>query len=161
MAVASALFACIGQKFGLFSEVGRRKITVADSQSGLLADLECVDRKGNIALVVEVKDRELTIDQIKHKLPRIRSRSVSEIFFVVQQGVSASDKDEIDRLLKKEFRSGQNIYIVSLLDLCRHLLALLGESGRQVFLQEIGAQLDNYGSPIGSRQAWAELLGAL
>ena len=38
------------------------------------------------------------------------------------------------------------------------LLALLGEKGRREFLINVGRILDNYGSTLRDRQAWAKLL---
>lgn len=159
LALTSALFVVIGRNFSLYSEVRRSNITAADRATGMLADLECVSQQGEIVLAIEVKDRELTVNQIRNKIPNIREKQVSEIFFVAQQGITPSDEKDILSLIDHEFVSGHNVYITDLVSLSRVVLALLGEKGRCQFLVEVGNQLDEHHSDIKHRRAWAELLG--
>jgi hypothetical protein len=84
LALSSALFVVIGKRFGLYETVRRGKITAADQSSGMLADLECITKEGRIVLAVEVKDRQITISQLRAKVRTIREKQVSEIFFVAQ-----------------------------------------------------------------------------
>ena len=161
LAMAAALFVLIGQRFRLYSTVRRAKITAADASTEMLADLECVASTGEIALVVEAKDRDLTITQIKGKLAQVRERKVSEMLFIAQNGVPQEDKDAVDGLVAKEFAGGQNVYITDLVSLAKVVLTLVGERGRREFLVEVGTQLDQYGSAVAHRQAWAELLSAV
>lgn len=161
LALTSALFAVIGRRFRLYSEVKRASITSADAATGMLADLECVSKKTEVVLAVEVKDRQLTINQLKGKMRNIREKQVSEIFFVAQQGIAVEDKEEVHNLITREFVSGHNLYVTDIASLARVALALLGEYGRRDFLREVGTQLDAYHSDIRHRRAWAELLGAV
>jgi hypothetical protein len=123
--------------------------------------LECVSKQGTIVLAVEVKDRELTVSQIRNKIPGIREKQVSEIFFIAQQGIASADKQEISGVIEHEFVSGHNVYVTDLISLARVVLALLGEQGRRAFLAEVGNQLDKYRSDINHRRAWANLLGTI
>ena len=43
-------------------------------------------------LVVEVKDRVLTVSQMMGKVANMREKQVSEIFFVAQQGVKTRSR---------------------------------------------------------------------
>jgi len=159
-AVASALLEAVGEKFGLYTEVRRSKITAADRASGQIADIECYDSTG-LVMVVEVKDRELIINHIRDKLPDARSRGVSEILFLIQRGIREANGDEIAKLLEREFAVGQNIYILPLNIFMPSLLVLLGEDGRIDFLKRVGKTLDKYGSAIQHRRAWAELMSRI
>lgn len=159
LALSSALFVVIGRRFQLYSEVQRSTITASDASTGMLADLECVTEDGEIVLVVEVKDRALTVSQMTGKIPNIREKQVSETFFVAQQGVE--DPDYVQSLVEQEFVSGQNIYVMSLSKLAEVSLALIGEEGRRNFLLEVGAQLDRYRSDIKHRRDWATLLASI
>lgn len=161
LALASALFVVIGRRFGLYSEVRRASITAADVATGMLADLECISEQGDVVLVVEVKDRELTINQLRDKIPDIRERQISEIFFIAQQGIASNDEEKITQLVNHEFTSGHNVYVTDLVSLSRTVLALLGEQGRRDFLAEVGIQLDTYHSDISHRRTWAKLLGSV
>lgn len=161
LALTSALFVVIGKKFGLYSEVRRASITSADVATGMLADLECVSKQETIVLAVEVKDRELTVSQIKGKIPNIREKQVSEIFFVAQQGIAPMEEKEISDMIEHEFVSGHNVYVTDLFSLSKVVLALMGEQGRRAFLAEVGNQLDKYRSDINHRRAWANLLGTI
>lgn len=130
----------------------------AIASAGQVADLECISESGDIILAVEVKDRDLTINQIKDKLPNMRAQKVTEILFIAQQGIAKEDEDDVTTLIDKEFISGQNIYVFDLMSLSKSLLALLGESGRGIFLDFVGKELDRYRSDITHRRAWANLL---
>ena len=159
LALSSALFAVIGRKFHLFSRVERASITASDASTGMLADLECSTEDGTIVLVVEVKDRILTVSQMMGKVANMREKQVSEIFFVAQQGVE--DQEQVDSLIESEFVSGQNIYVMSLSRLAEVSLALLGEEGRREFLLGVGSQLDDHRSDIRHRRRWSELLASV
>ena len=158
LALSSALFAVIGRRFHLYSRVQRSSITSSDASTGMLADLECVEEDGTIVLVVEVKDRVLTVSQMMGKVANVREKQVSEIFFVAQQGVE--DQEQVDSLVEREFVSGQNVYVLSLSRLAEVSFALIGEDGRRDFLLEVGCQLDNHLSDIRHRRRWAELLAS-
>jgi len=161
LALTSALFVVIGKRFRLYSNVRRGAITASDAATGMLGDIECISEEGDLVFVVEVKDRYLTISQVRTKIPDIREKQVSEVFFVAQQGIAPNDEADIDSMVTHEFASGHNIYILDLLSLSRVLLALIGEQGRRDFLQEVGNQLDQYGSDIIHRRAWADLLSTI
>jgi hypothetical protein len=160
LALTSALFVVIGKRFNLFPQVRRAKITAADAPSGMLADLECVSKNGDIFFAVEVKDRQLTISQVKAKMKTIRERKVSEIFFVARDTVP-DEKKKLNDFVEHQFTSGHNVYITDLLTLSRTALAVIGEEGRRDFLQEIAEQLEKYKSEVAHRRAWAELLGKI
>jgi len=161
LAATSALFTVIGKRFRLYSEVRRSRITAADAATGMLADLECVSDSGQIVLVVEVKDRQLTITQIQSKMTGIRQKRVSEIFFVAQGGVKKSDRPQVRSLISREFTGGHNLYVTDISSLSETALSLLGETGRVEFLREIGSHLDQYNSDIATRRAWAQLLSGV
>jgi len=160
LALASALFVVLGKRFSLYADVRRGNITAADAATGLLADLECISHSGETLVVVEVKDRDLTITHLRSKMADIRERQVSEIFFIAEQGVAPSDSNGVQEQVTKEFVSGQNVYITDLATLCRTALALLGEQGRRDFVREVGVQLDRYRSDITHRRCWALLLAS-
>jgi len=160
-AVASALFLTIGRKFGLYNNVRRATINTADAASGLVADLECLSERGEIVVVAEIKDKELTLGQIEAKLQGARAKKVSEIFFIVQKGAAACDHSALAARTEAEFASGQNFYILDLAALARVALALLGEDARREFLGSVGQQLDDYKSDIRHRQDWRDSLASL
>ncbi len=159
MALSSALFTVIGRRFHLYSRVERATITASDASTGMLADLECMTEDGTIALVVEVKDRILTVSQMMGKVADVREKQVSELFFVAQQGVE--DPEQVASLVEREFASGQNIYVMSLTKLAEVSLALIGEEGRREFLIEVGSHLDEHRSDITHRRVWSELLASV
>lgn len=161
LALSSALFTVIGSRFSLYTQVRRGKITAADQASGMLADLECVTKDGRIVFAVEVKDRQVTISQLRAKVRSIREKQVSEIFFVATQGTIPSEHSAIKSLIEHEFASGQNVYVTDLESLSRIALSLVGEHGRRDFLIETSAQLEKYRSDITHRREWASILEKL
>jgi hypothetical protein len=140
--------------------VKRGNITSADQASGMLADLECTTKDERIVLAVEVKDRQITISQLRAKLRVIREKQVSEVFFVAQ-GTVESEGAEVEALIDREFASGQNVYVTDLVKFSTTVLSIVGEGGRADFLKETGIQLETYKSEITHRRAWASILAAL
>jgi len=156
-AVCTALFRTVGRRFSLFDEVKREKVTSADAASGMSADIECW-LAGEIVLLVEVKDRELTLIQLDTKLDSARARHISELLFIAEQGKEQQALDAINVRISSEFTSGQNVYVVNLADFALGILILFGEDGRVEFLSEVGSELDRVNARIEHRRAWADLL---
>lgn len=162
LAISSALFLLIGQQFGLFREVRRGNINAADAQSGLVADMECIGGEGEVVMAVEVKDRQIAVNQIKDKLIGARARQITEILFIAQGGIIDDQREEAGGFMEREFAAGQNIYLFNdLLLLVQVVLVLLGEKGRRKFLELIGRELDRFQSDIKHRRAWKNLLSEL
>ena len=157
--VATALFQTIGRRFSLYSEIQRNKTNAPDSVSGQVSDIECRDENGNIVLAVEVKDRQLRINHINDKISAMRERNVSEILYLVREGISQDQREPAEDRIHQEFASGQNIYVFDLLAFIEVVCALIREDGRREFLEDIGEVLDRYSSPLATRQSWADLLG--
>ncbi len=160
-AVVAALFATMGKRFRLFAEVRSNLPTASDASTGQVADIECVDDEGHLALAVEVKDRDLTVTQVSDKLPAIRSGSVTEVLFILGSRMRRQDAAETNEILDRQFASGYNIYVFPFEDFASGVLAILGERGRHDFATEVGKVLETYHAPVSDRRAWAVLLQAL
>ncbi len=156
-AIGSALFETIGEKFKIFSEVKRSKTTSADASTGQVGDIECFDEE-SLVLGVEIKDKEVTLSEVRGKTRKIRAKGLSEFMFLLTKGIFKEDEKAIFNCIQKEFSSGQNIYLLSFQTFVSDMLALLGESGRKKFLMKVSETLDKYGSEIQHRRAWAGLL---
>jgi len=156
-AICTALFQTIGDRFNIFDDVRREKVNAADASSGMVADIECWLDEG-IVLLVEVKDRGVTLTQLDAKLDIARSKKISEILFIAKQGKEKLEEEKIDTRINSEFTSGQNIYVSNFSDFSLGLLILLGEGGRVDFLDRVGKELDRVNSPITHRRDWADLL---
>lgn len=159
--VAVALFQTIGHSFRIFSEVRSGNVNAADSQTGIAADLECVSDSGTVALVVEVKDRVLTLRQLQDKLPVMREKGIREIIFLVQGGVDPENEAAVADTIDRQFVTGQNVYVCEFAEFVQACLVLFGEEGRRIFLIRIGEELDRLRADLSHRQAWCELLQAL
>lgn len=155
--LTAALFQTIGVRFRLFDEVRREKVNAADRSSGMSADIECLTG-GEVVLLIEVKDRSLTLVQLSAKLDRVRAAHISEILFIAQNGKEPKETELIDARIAQEFVSGQNIYVTNFADFTLGIFILLGEDGRVEFLRRVGLELDRGGSAIQHRRRWAELL---
>ena len=157
-AIVAALFETIGARFGVFAEVRSRKPTAADTSTGQVADLECCDSSGEIALAVEVKDRELTLTQISDKTLLARGATVTELLFIAERGIRKTEHDAVSEALEHQFSSGHNVYVFQFEDFASGLLALLGEAGRRQFLTRVGDVLERYQAALSDRRAWAAAL---
>ncbi len=156
-AICTALFRTVGQEFCIFDEVKREKVTAADTSSGMAADIECWSG-GKVVLLVEVKDRSLTLTQIDAKIDAARAMRISEILFIAEKGKAQSDSEAIDERIRREFVVGQNLYISNLSEFALGIMVLLGEKGRVELLDNVGAELDRTNAAYAHRKGWADLL---
>ena len=155
--VTTSLFREIANRFGLFDEIKRGKVNAPDISSGMTADIECYS-KGRVALMAEVKDKTLTMTELESKLETARAEKIKEILFIAEKGIEDDKKSKIKQRVNSEFTSGQNIYILKLIEFANSILVLLGEEGRVSFINRIGLELDRGNSSILHRKTWANLL---
>lgn len=157
LSVAAALFTTFGKHFGLFHTVNRSVINASDQSTGLAGDLECVDSGGNVKLIVEVKERNISLTDLQSSIRKARKISINELMLNTP-GINKSEETAIQELIAKTWASGTNLYQLSIQELVRVGLAITGESGRKDFIKNIAKQLDDYNTQPSNRKRWNELL---
>ncbi len=157
LSVAAALFETFGKYFKLYKEVRRHVINASDLATGLAGDIECIDDEGNLRLAVEVKERNVTLTDMRSSILKARKVSLTELLLNAP-GTHHSENEEITDLISKTWASGTNIYLISIEELLRVGLSLAGEAGRKYFIERVGNQLDNYNTQPLNRKRWKELL---
>ncbi|MBM4331646.1 MAG: restriction endonuclease, SacI family [Deltaproteobacteria bacterium] len=160
LALCGAIFDAIGIHFGLYAKVDRARINASDEATGQAADLECVDAQGKVVLVVEVKDRTLTLTDVEGTLQKCRQRQIKDIFFTTP-GVKGGEQPALNGRIARAFASGQNLYVFEFSEFARSVLALGGETIRITFLQKVGEHLDSWNTQPSHRQAWKKLLESI
>lgn len=112
---------------------------------------------GELRLAIEVKERNVTLADVRSSILKARKISLHELLFNAP-GANPSDKEEISELFARTWASGTNLYRLSIDELVRVGLCLTGESGRKDFLENVGRQLDEFGTQPNNRKRWKELL---
>lgn len=158
LVVATAAMRVFGKAFKLFESVKSQGINEADSASGVPGDIMCYDANGQIMLAVEVKDRSLTLADIKASIRKSRQTegSMSNLLFAAP-GIQQRDQDTFQAIIRSAWTTGLNVYHVEIVEFISHGLVLLDESSRPELLREIGRELDDRGDPI-HRQSWNQIL---
>lgn len=158
LVVATAAMRVFGKGFKLFESVNSQGINEADSASGVPGDIMCYDADGRIVLAVEVKDRGLTLADIKASIRKSRQTegSMSNLLFAAP-GIQQGDQDSFQATIRSAWTIGLNVYHVEIVEFITHGLVLLDESSRPDLLREIGRELDDRGDPI-HRQSWNQIL---
>lgn len=157
LSVAAALFQTFGKYFKIYKEVKRHVINASDQSTGLAGDIECIGEDGKLKLAIEVKERNLTLTDVRSAVLKARKVSLQELLFNAP-GTNQSENDEINDLISKTWASGTNLYRLSIFELIRVGLSLTGELGRKDFLENVGQQLDTYNTQPSNRKRWKELL---
>lgn len=157
LSVAAALFETFGKYFGIYSEVRRYVINASDTSSGSAADIECFDSKGNLRLAIEVKERNLTLIDVKSAVQKARKATIQEFLFNSPK-INSNEHDEITELFEKTWASGTNFYQLSIHELVKVGFSLTGEDGRREFVENVGKQLNEYNTQPRNRQRWKDLL---
>ena len=161
LVVATALMRVLGEAFSLFSKVTSQGLNEADVARGMPGDIMCYDESEKILLVVEVKDRELTLADVRTSVRKVRA-SEEELsnFLFAAPGVRQEDQNSIESRTKDTWASGLNIHKVDIKMLIKTLFVLLDEEWRVRLLKEIGSELDRR-AEHGHREAWRSLLSNL
>ena len=160
LAVTAALFQIIKNKYGVYTNITRSKITAADESTGQVADIDCYEGE-NVLLSIEVKDRDVILDDLRDKLPACRSKRIENIIFITTKGIQQEFTEQIKDLIRDQYAVGLNIYILNFIKFIQHILPLFNEEARIEFIKEICNQLEKYGSTIALRQAWSKILSKL
>ncbi len=157
LSVAAALFQTFGKFFSIYSEVRREVINASDQSTGLVADIECIDNDGNFRLAIEVKERSLTLTDVKSAVQKARKSSIQEFLFNSPK-INPSEDAAITEQFTKTWASGTNLYQLSIDELINVGLSLTGEAGRKDFIENVGNQLNQYNTQPKNRQRWKTLL---
>jgi hypothetical protein len=158
-AVITALFRSFGLRFGAFDRVERRHVNAADQGSGNVLDIDCYQGE-TIVVAVEAKDRRLKLLDLESGIiPKVKRDKVRESYGI-SLGLEPAEADAITARVEATFAGGHNIYLFEFNQFADPVLALLGEEGRSVFLEQVGEALDQF-STVQHRQAWAEELKQL
>ena len=157
LSVAAALFKTFGKFFGIYSEVRRYVINASDASSGSSGDIECFDVEGNLRLAIEVKERNLTLTDVKGAVLKGRKSLIQDYLFNSPQ-INPGEKVEIAALFDKTWASGTSLYHLSVDELIKVGLSLTGEDGRKDFLQNVGTHLNEFNTQPINRQRWKTLL---
>ena len=161
LAVAVAMMQVLGKGFSIFSHVESQGLNEADAASGAPGDVMCYDEAGNMLLAVEVKDRSLTLADVRSSSRKARESddALSRLLFTTP-GIKEQDRPVIYDSMTAAWASGLNIYQVDILDLATSTFVLLPEVWRPTLLRVIGEELNRRGNHE-HRRAWHRLLSAL
>jgi hypothetical protein len=160
LALAAALFETVRERLGIFTEVRRGAINVADAAGKAAADIECIGPDGGVVLAVEVKERQITQSDIEGAVAKARSLGVRELLFC-SHGIVSSDQMVVAHTVERVWASGTNLYEAPLRELVNSFLLLLGEDAIREFVVNVGRQLDRYSTQPRHRRTWKALLDAL
>ena len=157
--VCYALMYGLKMQWGLWDDVKTSKVNASDTSDRKAADVVCT-KDGVIALAIEVKDQDLTLELLDSVIRNARIEKVRELMAFVNWKNPAIETTLHPRL-QSEFANGLNIYIVNAFGFLSHTLALLGEDGRKHFMQGICNGLDTMNCSFATKKEWATILGRL
>ncbi len=158
LVVTAALMTILGRGFSLFANVSSQGLNEADSSSGAPGDVMCKDEDGNIILAIEVKDRNLTLADVRSSTQKARASSdpLSNLLFA-SPSIRDDQREAICETMETAWASGLNISQIGVVDLTYATFSLLSEDWRPRLLREIGAELDSR-ADHEHRRAWHDLL---
>nr|WP_294511539.1 restriction endonuclease, SacI family [uncultured Rhodopila sp.] len=160
LAIAAALFETTRKHLGLYREIRRNVINAADAATNSAADLECISADGTVKLAVEVKERRVGGADVQDMVAKARLHGITE-FLICADGILSAEQEAVERIFAVAWASGTNLYHLTMADLMRTALPLMGEESIRDFVAEVGRQLDTFGTQPRHRQAWKTLLDQL
>lgn len=160
MAVATAMMQTLGDEFSIFARIESQGVNESDVASGVTGDVMCYDENDQMVLAVEVKDRTLTLADVRTSTRKERESdpALSDLLFAAPS-IKAKDRVGIHESTMAAWASGLNVYQVDIVDLAASVFVLLPEEWRPKLLRQIGKELDMRGDHK-HRRAWYSLLSA-
>ena len=156
--IVAALLRTIGQRFGIFDRVARQAINEADAAADRPGDVACY-QDSSLIFAVEVKDREITLQDLDTAIDKARRSEVTELLFASVSSPAADPA--IAARVQREFGLGINIYQLHIDDFLRVALSVAGEASRTEFLSLVGAELNDRVTQPAHKLAWQHLLRGL
>ena len=158
LVVTAAMMDVLGRAFSLFASVSSQGLNEADSSTGAPGDVMCLDDSCNMVLAIEVKDRALTLADVRSSTQKARASKdpLSNLLFAAPS-VRDDERDEIRENMETAWASGLNISQIDIVDLANAAFSLLSEKWRPKLLREIGNELDSR-ADHAHRRAWHDLL---
>ncbi len=158
LVVTAAMMTVLGRAFSLFANVLSQGLNESDSSTGAPGDVMCMDSNGNMVLAIEVKDRALTLADVRGSIQKARASTdpLSNLLFA-SPSIRDDERDVINENMEAAWASGLNISQIDVVDLVNASFALLPEEWRPKLLREIGTELDER-ADHAHRRAWHDLL---
>jgi len=136
-------------------------VNEADAASGVPGDVMCYAADDSLIMVVEVKDRNLTLTDVRSSTRKAQQADERfSSFLFTSPGIVPSEKAEIEESMERAWASGLNLYQVDLLELAASSFVLLNEEWRPKLLRGIGSELDRR-REHRHRRVWYEILSRL
>lgn len=161
LVVTAAMMTVLGRAFSIFASVSSQGVNEPDSSTGAPGDVMCLDDGGKMVLAVEVKDRALTLADVRGSTRKARAATdpLSNLLFAAPS-IREDEGDAIRENIDLAWASGLNISQIDIVDLANAGFGLLSEEWRPTLLREIGKELDERAAH-GHRRAWHDLLSNL
>ncbi len=158
LVVTAAMMAVLGRAFSLFANVSSQGLNEADSSTGAPGDVMCLDDSGNMVLAIEVKDRALTLADVRASTQKARASTdpLSNLLFAAPS-IRDDEQDAVHENIETAWASGLNINQIDIIDLANAAFSLLSEQWRPALLREVGTEL-NRRADHKHRRAWHDLL---
>ena len=153
MAVCVALMQVIGKATTLFDRVESQGLNEADSQSDAAGDITCY-KDGKVVLVVEVKDRAITLTDCSDTVTKARGSGITNVLFAAPS-IKAGQDTTMSALKDKVWREGCNVYNADIVSIMRHVFMLLDEKWRIDLLKLVADELETRGR-YEDRAEWSE-----
>ncbi|WP_367176106.1 restriction endonuclease, SacI family [Haloarcula rubripromontorii] len=134
-------------------EVNADHVNVPDEQSNAAGDVE-VKQDGELVRAIEVKDKPVGVNDVKHAIHKARSAELGEYLFFVGDGFKNGKK--ADAIAEAENAPIEMILVYP--DEYLGQLKFVGESGRRKFVDEVGEFLNDMRAQEESKDGWKELV---
>lgn len=78
-------------------------------------DIMCYDANGKMVLVVEVKDRDLTLLDLRLSISKaLQTEGISHLLFAVPS-IDEQNRSEIETRIEREWAAGLNVYHIDVI----------------------------------------------
>lgn len=160
LAVVAALFETFNDKVRLYKAIRRGVINAADAATSSAGDIECVDDGEKVVLAIEVKERLINNADVQYAVLKAREQDVRELLLCTS-GVGKNEETLVNESFESAWASGTSLYHLTIDELIRSILPIIGEASTRTFITKVGKQLDEFSSQPRHRKAWKSLLDSL
>lgn len=140
LSICSALIKTLNKELHLFDKISVQGINESDARSNAVGDITCTNNKR--VLVIEVKDRDLVIQDCHNTISKINDEQNTTVLFIAP-AIYDKDKHNMRSYKMKNFMNGVSIHHADIVSLVRYTCMLMSDHMRLNLIKQIAEELED------------------
>ena len=160
LSVLTAIFEVVIGPLIQAHKIERSVINSSDASAGTVGDLMIYDADNNLLIAIEVKERSLSLEDVRTMLAKVVEKNELSVVFAAPS-VEAVDSEEVSLLYEKSFRNRVACHFVPVQEFLRVAFSISNERKFVDFVTGVETNLIKYRTQPHNRNRWREIISDL